>query len=516
MKKRLLSLLLALLVLCSLMPAAFADGETAEEPLLIAPAPSTAPSPFALSVGVSEHLSIDGYAYEFNDYMTGELVSVAVPLFRVVVPEGTTEFTLTFTEERIAYAYADMGLTYIASCAADAVAGYANNGQTGELTATVRAGEDGKLPPYVQVQTPYTEDWSSTTLYGIRIETGDGLGYTEYPFTPSVGEVTDVQEDGYAYEFNDYMTGELVSVSVPLYTVTVPAGTTELELAFAEEQIAYAYADKGLTYIASCAADAVAGYANNGQTGEKTAAVRPKEDGVLPPYVQVQTPYTEDWSSTTLYGVTFVFGSATPFTDVAGHWAEAAITYAYEKGLVKGMTLTTFEPETLFTRAMLVEILYRQDGRPSVELEDMPFTDVKETDWFNQSAQWAKQNGLVDAEGLVPYGGREPITREAFAEILFRYASMKGQVVGAVYQPGYEEPNYGDGVEVPAPWYFPYADKDQIGADCMTALRWTNENGIIIGRGSDELAPKAFTTRAEAVTILMRYLEKIAEKTPEM
>lgn len=129
------------------------------------------------------------------------------------------------------------------------------------------------------------------------------LPQNSYPFTPSVGTITDVTENGYTYD-SDW-DGSL-DAAVDLYTVTVPYGIQAETLTFSEARIAYAY-DAGKTYLTSCAADAENGYANGGQAGELTANVRLTERQTLPAYVVVQTPYDSNWSSQTLYAVQFEY-----------------------------------------------------------------------------------------------------------------------------------------------------------------------------------------------------------------
>ena len=145
---RLLSLLLALAMTLSLLPA----GAWAEE--------GTVQPPFTLSVGTVEEFRADGYVFTEWD---GSQVST--DLYVVQVPEGTGEVTLTFAEERIAYAYDSAG-NYLVAC------GDYGDGTAGAYTAVVTAGEDGALPAAVRVQTPYDGAWSSALLYAVTFSDG--------------------------------------------------------------------------------------------------------------------------------------------------------------------------------------------------------------------------------------------------------------------------------------------------------------------------------------------------------
>lgn len=87
--------------------------------------------------------------------------------------------------------------------------------------------------------------------------------------------------------------------TVPLYEVAVPMNVEEVTLDFGAEMLAYAYDEDG-NYVAAYAKEG--DYANNGQTGERTAVIA---DG-FGNFVRVQTPYDENWNSTFEYAITFI------------------------------------------------------------------------------------------------------------------------------------------------------------------------------------------------------------------
>ena len=151
MKRKVLSLLLALITVLSLVPV----GAAAEE------------LPFDLSSGYVSGFEKNGYT--FTDW---EGTVRVFDIYTVTVPEGAQSLVLGFNEDRIAYGY-DADGNYICSCGSTGDGSYADNGQTGQLTATVKADGNGKLPEYVHVQTPYDSSWSSTTLYAVRFEYAD-------------------------------------------------------------------------------------------------------------------------------------------------------------------------------------------------------------------------------------------------------------------------------------------------------------------------------------------------------
>lgn len=181
-----------------------------------------------------------------------------------------------------------------------------------------------------------------------------------------------------------------------------------------------------------------------------------------------------------------------PFTDTQGHWAEEAIAYCYEKGLMTGTGETTFSPEATTSRAMIVTILYRLEKTPAISGE-APFTDVSGSAYYADAAQWATEQGIVSGYGNGAFGPNDAITREQLALILMNYARYKG----------YDTKKVGD--------LSGFADAGEISAWAVEALAWANAEGLVNGRSETAIAPAGTATRGEAATILMRYLDQIAK-----
>ncbi len=123
---------------------------------------------------------------------------------------------------------------------------------------------------------------------------------------------------------------------------------------------------------------------------------------------------------------------------------------------------------------------------------DNPFSDVAAGAWYTNAIIWANANGIVNGYGDGEFGPTDNITREQFAAILYRYAQYKGYDVSAG-----EDNNI-----------LSYSDADKISGWAMPAMQWANAEGLITGRTASTLVPGGFTNRAEAATILMRFIEK--------
>ena len=184
--------------------------------------------------------------------------------------------------------------------------------------------------------------------------------------------------------------------------------------------------------------------------------------------------------------------SGLPFADVAeSYWAVEGIRYVYEKGLMQGTGSTTFSPEATTTRGMIAAILYRLEGSPAVT-GSQPFSDVSDTMYCADAVRWAEANGIANGYSDGRFGPGEPITREQLAAILYRYAVYKG----------YDVTEKAD--------LSGFADAAAVSTYAVDPLAWANAVGLINGTAAGTLVPRGGATRAQAATILMRWLETAA------
>ncbi len=179
------------------------------------------------------------------------------------------------------------------------------------------------------------------------------------------------------------------------------------------------------------------------------------------------------------------------FTDVtAGAWYYDAAVYASANGLMVGTSDTTFGPDVPMTRAMLVAVLYRLAGSPSVSGK-MPFTDVEADTWYTEAVLWAYQNGIVAGTSDTTFDPLSNITREQIVAIFSRYTAKfaPDKAKAATELTGFE-----DGASV-SDW-------------AVNDMKWAVAQKIISGRadaGKLYLQPQGNASRAEVATILMQY-----------
>lgn len=115
--------------------------------------------------------------------------------------------------------------------------------------------------------------------------------------------------------------------------------------------------------------------------------------------------------------------SELPFKDVSGsQWFYGNVVYVYNHGLMKGVTTDTFAPDATMTREMFATVIYRIAGEPSVSGMKMPFTDVPATSYAYNAILWAYNTGVVKGISDTAFAPGSGITREQAVTMLYRYA----------------------------------------------------------------------------------------------
>lgn len=157
------------------------------------------------------------------------------------------------------------------------------------------------------------------------------------------------------------------------------------------------------------------------------------------------------------------------FKDVPKNsWFASAVQYVTSNSLMNGTSTTAFSPSANMSRGMLMTVLARYAGEST----------EGGTVWYEKGMNWAKNKGISD--GSAP---NRNITREQLAAMLYRYA---GEPDGAA--------------DLSA-----YTDAGSVSAYAEKAVQWCVKNGILTGKTSSTLAPKATATRAECAAMLQRF-----------
>ena len=167
-----------------------------------------------------------------------------------------------------------------------------------------------------------------------------------------------------------------------------------------------------------------------------------------------------------------------------------ALDYCYEKGIISGMTATTFGPTGTLNRAQLVSMLYRHAGSPAAEGENT-FTDVPAESFYTAAVIWASENGIVYGYEDGSFRPGNSITRQELVAMLHRYVARLDK-------------DNGERSDLAA-----FEDLDQLMGYAEDAMQWAVANGVISGISETQLGPRQSANRAQTVTILHRIITGI-------
>ena len=179
---------------------------------------------------------------------------------------------------------------------------------------------------------------------------------------------------------------------------------------------------------------------------------------------------TEDGIRLTVNGgaTVKIVDNSKDFIDTQDHWAKGAIDFVSARGLVNGMTATSYAPNNSTTRAQLWTILARQN--------DADLTGG--ATWFENAQNWAKTKGISD--GANPNAA---INRAQMVTMLWRAAGQPVAGGAASF------------TDVSADSYY------------AQAVSWAVENGITTGVGGGHFDPTATCTRAQIAAFLARSMK---------
>lgn len=113
------------------------------------------------------------------------------------------------------------------------------------------------------------------------------------------------------------------------------------------------------------------------------------------------------------------------FDDVAADaWYAPAVDYVKYGRIMNGMGSNRFQPNTTMTRAMFAQVLYALEGAPSVRGLSCPFTDAGGS-WYTDAVIWAYNAGVVAGVSPTRFAPNEALTREQMVTMLYGYAGRE-------------------------------------------------------------------------------------------
>lgn len=179
------------------------------------------------------------------------------------------------------------------------------------------------------------------------------------------------------------------------------------------------------------------------------------------------------------------------FWDVSENdWFFGAVRYVNYNDYMNGTSASRFDPNEAMTRAMLVTVLYRMVGSPSVKELSMPFTDVP-GGWYHDAVLWAYDTGVVKGVNETEFAPMNLITREQMVTIFHRYAEYAGYDVSRMTS------------------ILGFADGGTVSNYAKDSMAWAVAAKIINGvndlDGVTYLRPQGTATRAQAAAIIQRF-----------
>ena len=172
------------------------------------------------------------------------------------------------------------------------------------------------------------------------------------------------------------------------------------------------------------------------------------------------------------------------FADTVDHWAKDYIKDLFNKGIVTGVTETTFAPETSIKRGDFVLMLYRAAGLPESEAA-LSFTDVLPDDYYAQAIAWAEGSGIAKGTGDGLFNPQSLLTREQAFTLVYRALTTLGI----------------DFTDETADSLDSFADADTISDYAETPTATLVGMGVV-GGSDGQLTPQSEMTRAQMAKIL--------------
>lgn len=224
-------------------------------------------------------------------------------------------------------------------------------------------------------------------------------------------------------------------------------------------------------------------------TVSETGAVR-----AVAPGVAIITVTTEEGKKT-MNCTVVVTPAATPapttppvakMSDVLkGAWYYDYVSYVLSKGIMKGTSDTTFDPNSPVTRGQFVTILGRWAGikdstasSPTVT----KFKDVKSDKYYAAHVAWAVDKGITLGTSAATFAPEDNISRQDMATLIARCAAVMS-------------------IDLPAGDGQLFADDREIRSYAKEAVYSMKAAGILEGKGDNKFAPQANATRAESAKI---------------
>lgn len=182
------------------------------------------------------------------------------------------------------------------------------------------------------------------------------------------------------------------------------------------------------------------------------------------------------------------------FKDISNHWAYESIHTVTRRGLFKGVTEVSFEPDKDMSRAMFVTVLYRIGADRILEedkiLEEHGFLDVLPGEWYTEAVAWAVKNGISKGINQNTFSPNEAMTREQMAVMLVRFVQSEKLIISSSLPPLKK-----------------FEDEGRTSYWAKEEVTFMQKMGLMEGKYDNTFDPKGKVTRAEVAAMIDRILQ---------
>ena len=183
------------------------------------------------------------------------------------------------------------------------------------------------------------------------------------------------------------------------------------------------------------------------------------------------------------------------FKDVETHWAKDAVNDMGSRLIINGVSKEIFEPDRDISRAEFMAIVVKALGLMKPGAGKDVFGDVAKNAWYYDAVSAAYEYGIIAGYGNGKFDPDSKISREQVMVMIARAMEIVKQKV-----------EFSDGEEDKL--LENYIDAEKSADYAKNSIAACIKTGIVVGRASNLIAPKDFITRAEAVVIVRRLLQK--------
>lgn len=198
-------------------------------------------------------------------------------------------------------------------------------------------------------------------------------------------------------------------------------------------------------------------------------------------YIKLQA---NQWFMSQMYRLQLnSYGLVSGYVDIAGHWAQDAISQLTEQGMISGYGNYRFAPNQSITRAEAATVLSR--ALRLSKRKDLRFSDLAVSHWAYADISKTVQASIVDGYPDGTFAPDGKLTRMEMTQMLARSMNMTGKLRGNTPFSDVSESYWGIGV-----------------------LKQMAADGWISGFPDGTFHPEDQATRAEFVTLLARVVNR--------